>query len=185
MNAFALISDLRERGATLRADGDALRVLPSTVLTDNDRAAIRAHKAEILRALETYQAAPNVTPATVRDFDAGAAYRAHSSPVAGVGDATAESEITALLAIFADTLARIAAGAAEPETAEAFRDALADCDAFIRRSHAERVTAKEIDRHGAIIGAVHVMAKEILRTSDAHKATSGTVPLSKSKGGDL
>ena len=64
MTAPALISTLRERGATLRAEGDRLRVTPATVLTDCDRAEIRAHKAEILRALDTTQAPAEIAPAT-------------------------------------------------------------------------------------------------------------------------
>ncbi len=165
MTALAFIEDLRCRGAVLEAAGGRLRVTPATVLTDTDRATWQAHKPEILAALQS-------------------ATGTHQGAAVALVDATSESEITALREIFADTLAHIEDGAAEPETAEAFRAALADCEAFIKRSHAERVTAKEIDRHGAIIGALHVMAKELRRTSDAHKATSGTVPLSESKVGE-
>jgi hypothetical protein len=44
---------LRESGLTIKMDGDALRVSPKDALTDETRALIRAHKAELLDALST------------------------------------------------------------------------------------------------------------------------------------
>ena len=52
MTAPAFILGLQERGATLQLEGEALRVTPSTVLTDADRAAWREHKREITTLLE-------------------------------------------------------------------------------------------------------------------------------------
>jgi hypothetical protein len=52
LNATALLATLRERGASVRADGDRLKVKNDAALTDSDRAAIRHHKAAILELLE-------------------------------------------------------------------------------------------------------------------------------------
>jgi hypothetical protein len=56
LNALAFLEDLRARGATVEADGSRLLVTPATVLTPADVETWKAHKAEILRALETHQA---------------------------------------------------------------------------------------------------------------------------------
>jgi len=67
MNAPALLRELSPRGATVALEGEALRVQPSRVLTDELRAAIRCHKSELLQFLtrenvsrEYPQPAPNV-----------------------------------------------------------------------------------------------------------------------------
>ncbi len=51
MNAPALLRELSTRGATVALEGEALRVQPSRVLTDELRAAIRCHKSELLQFL--------------------------------------------------------------------------------------------------------------------------------------
>jgi hypothetical protein len=51
MYAVELIENLGRRGIHLIADGDGIIVEPSRLLTDTDRAAIRAHKAELLALL--------------------------------------------------------------------------------------------------------------------------------------
>jgi hypothetical protein len=51
LNALAFVTDLRARGAALEIEGDGLRVTPSTVLTDSDRATWKAQKPQILAML--------------------------------------------------------------------------------------------------------------------------------------
>jgi hypothetical protein len=52
MSAQALVLALIARGVALAIDGDGLRVdAPPGILTDADRASIRAHKAEIIAQL--------------------------------------------------------------------------------------------------------------------------------------
>lgn len=51
MHAVELIENLGRRGIRLIADGDGIIVEPSRLLTDTDRAAIRAHKAELMALL--------------------------------------------------------------------------------------------------------------------------------------
>lgn len=51
MNAPALLRELSTRGVTVALEGEALRVQPSRVLTDELRAAIRCHKSELLQFL--------------------------------------------------------------------------------------------------------------------------------------
>ena len=51
MNAQSLIETLSEKGVRLIPDGDGLVVEPASKLTDADRRAIRAHKAELLHLL--------------------------------------------------------------------------------------------------------------------------------------
>ena len=61
MTAEALYLDLFGRGLRLRADDDGrLIVSPGDLLTDDDRAAIRQHKDELL-AIVDYAATPSVT----------------------------------------------------------------------------------------------------------------------------
>jgi hypothetical protein len=51
MTAGALLDTLAQRGVKLVPDGNALIAQPASKLTDADREAIRAHKAEVLRLL--------------------------------------------------------------------------------------------------------------------------------------
>ena len=51
MNAAILIADLQCRGVKLVADGERLRCRPRSTLTENDVAALRTHKAEVLARL--------------------------------------------------------------------------------------------------------------------------------------
>ena len=51
MTAAALIAELRARGVTLVADGERLRCRPRSTLTDDDLAALRTHKVEVLAQL--------------------------------------------------------------------------------------------------------------------------------------
>jgi hypothetical protein len=51
MNAHTLLSDFRSRGIALIPNGEKLTVEPASRLTDADRAAIRAAKAELLAVL--------------------------------------------------------------------------------------------------------------------------------------
>ncbi len=51
MNAQTFIEALQSRGALLEVESGRLRITPANALTDADREAWRAHKAEILRAL--------------------------------------------------------------------------------------------------------------------------------------
>src|SRR5215470_12904392 len=55
MTAADLLTSLRGRGLTLTADGDALVVRPRDLLTDELRAAIRAHKRDLLAELPRYR----------------------------------------------------------------------------------------------------------------------------------
>ena len=55
MTAAELLTTLRLRGLTLAADGDALIVRPRDRLTDELRAAIRAHKRDLLAELPRYR----------------------------------------------------------------------------------------------------------------------------------
>jgi tubulysin polyketide synthase-like protein len=74
MSAPELLSDLLARGVQVWRDGDLLRYrAPKGTLTDADRASIRAHKAELLRALVTCTSCNWLTPAgsCVRGFDVG------------------------------------------------------------------------------------------------------------------
>lgn len=55
MTAADLLTTLRSRGLTVVADGDALKVGPRNRLTDELRAAIRAHKPALLAELPRYR----------------------------------------------------------------------------------------------------------------------------------
>lgn len=55
MTAEDLLATLRERGLIVAADGDALTVRPRELLTDELRAAIRAHKRDLLAELPRYR----------------------------------------------------------------------------------------------------------------------------------
>jgi len=55
MTAADLLRTLRKRGLTVAADSDALTVRPRNLLTDDLRAAIRAHKRDLLAELPRYR----------------------------------------------------------------------------------------------------------------------------------
>ena len=68
MGAFDILNHLRERGVTLTPEPDGnIRVKPGGVLTDADRAEIRAHKPELVALLQRQQPArqpvPEIPPA--------------------------------------------------------------------------------------------------------------------------
>ena len=58
MTTAALIAELQARGVTLVPDGDLLRCRPKSSLTEDDLAALRTNKPEVLRLLrkEEYEA---------------------------------------------------------------------------------------------------------------------------------
>jgi SOS-response transcriptional repressor LexA len=60
MNAQSLIETLSEKGVRLIPDGDGLVVEPASRLTDAEREAIRAHKAELLQQLAAGQPCEHV-----------------------------------------------------------------------------------------------------------------------------
>ncbi len=102
MNAPALLRELSTRGATVALEGEALRVQPSRVLTDELRAAIRCHKSELLQFLtrenvsrEYSEAAPDVAgdalAALAREVEA-ARVGAHVHPTPRVLAAWREAE---------------------------------------------------------------------------------------------
>ncbi len=49
--AYVLVLDFEARGIHISRDGDVLTVGPSYLLTDHDRAVIRAYKPDLLRLL--------------------------------------------------------------------------------------------------------------------------------------
>jgi hypothetical protein len=51
MNAQSLLENLQKRGAALQINGAVVRVSPSSILTDDDRALIRAFKPALLELL--------------------------------------------------------------------------------------------------------------------------------------
>jgi len=53
MKATTLIESFSARGFSVWADGDAIKVAPSSALTDEDRAVIRERKAELLALLRS------------------------------------------------------------------------------------------------------------------------------------
>lgn len=64
MGAFDILNHLRERGVTLTPGSDGnIRVKPGGVLTDAERAEIRAHKPELVALLQRQQ--PTRQPAPV------------------------------------------------------------------------------------------------------------------------
>jgi citrate lyase beta subunit len=63
MGARDLLAELADLGVTVTADGDKLVIRPASKLTDDLRAALRAHKAELLAA--TSLAAPEGHLATI------------------------------------------------------------------------------------------------------------------------
>lgn len=60
MNAASLIESLAWRGISVLADGDTIKVSPASGLTDEDRLAIRDHKAELLALLGRQPDAPRL-----------------------------------------------------------------------------------------------------------------------------
>lgn len=53
--AYVLLIDFEARGIHVHRDGDVLSVGPSHLLTDDDRAILRAYKPDLLRLLEYSQ----------------------------------------------------------------------------------------------------------------------------------
>jgi len=53
MSAAILVGELAARGIRLSVNGEAVRVEPASALTDEDRQAIRDHKAEVLSILRS------------------------------------------------------------------------------------------------------------------------------------
>jgi hypothetical protein len=71
MDANALLSDFRSRGIDLVPNGEKLTVTPSSRLTDDDRAVLRAYKCDLLRILSRSAGTPeHVIEATFRDAPA-------------------------------------------------------------------------------------------------------------------
>ena len=58
MGAAQVLAHLQAAGFRLHADGDRLTVAPASLLRDDDRDIIRAHKAELLALLTAAQALP-------------------------------------------------------------------------------------------------------------------------------
>jgi ribosomal protein L37AE/L43A len=58
MRADTLIESLSDRGFTVLADGNTIKVSPSSALTAEDRQAIRDHKAELLELLTSGHLCP-------------------------------------------------------------------------------------------------------------------------------
>lgn len=67
MTAQTLLDTLTQRGVRLIPDGTAIVVNPASRLTDADRQAIRAHKAELLRVLTGENHTVTAVPAPARD----------------------------------------------------------------------------------------------------------------------
>src|SRR6266571_1250387 len=67
MTPHAILTELKARGIQLRRDGDGLLAFPKDNLTDELRALIREHKAELLEAVAKDQAEALPSPAD-RDF---------------------------------------------------------------------------------------------------------------------
>jgi hypothetical protein len=64
MDAHTLLSDFRSRGIVLVPNGEKLTVSPAELLTDDDRAVIRAYKRDLLSILSN--TADQVIEATFR-----------------------------------------------------------------------------------------------------------------------
>jgi len=77
MGMPAILFDLQSRGFHLDVMGNQLRVVPASMLTDDLRASIRAHKPEILAALEARQdsVTPSPTPQPPEPQDSAQAVR--------------------------------------------------------------------------------------------------------------
>jgi hypothetical protein len=65
MNAQALLENLQARGAALQINGAVVRVSPSSILTDDDRALIRELKPALLELLSSNAEAQ--APALIED----------------------------------------------------------------------------------------------------------------------
>jgi TubC N-terminal docking domain len=48
-----LVGTLRDRGVTLKPDGDLLRIRPASMVSPDEKAALRVHKAEVLALLRS------------------------------------------------------------------------------------------------------------------------------------
>lgn len=66
MSAAELLLDLDRRGIRLEAHGDRLRYHPRLALTPELLDRLKAHKAELLKALERYE-----ERAAIREYEAG------------------------------------------------------------------------------------------------------------------
>jgi hypothetical protein len=66
MDAYVLFTDLRRRGLNLALEGDdRIVVSPSTLLTDEDRVAIRQSKPDLLRILSKSRETPDLPEGAV------------------------------------------------------------------------------------------------------------------------
>jgi TubC N-terminal docking domain len=65
--AMALVERLRARGVELTTDGRRIGVSPVGVLTDEDRAALKRHKAEVVRLLGARPTPLMLDEATLRE----------------------------------------------------------------------------------------------------------------------
>lgn len=52
LDALTLLWDLEARHCTIRLNGEQLLIGPRTILTDDDRAAIRQHKPELVHLVQ-------------------------------------------------------------------------------------------------------------------------------------
>jgi hypothetical protein len=68
MTASALVDKLRARGVELITDGSRLGVRPAGALTEEERAALRQHKAEVLALLGRAEAVSMSLPAMVAAY---------------------------------------------------------------------------------------------------------------------
>jgi hypothetical protein len=66
MNAADLLLDIERRGIRLEAHGDRLRYHPRSALTPDLLDRLKAHKAELLEAIERFE-----ERAAIMEFDAG------------------------------------------------------------------------------------------------------------------
>lgn len=66
MSAAEIVADLARRGIRLEADGERLRYFPRSALTPDLLDRLKAHKAELLAAIERFE-----ERAAIREFDAG------------------------------------------------------------------------------------------------------------------
>lgn len=78
MSAHAFVLSLESRGAALEVEAGHLRVTPSHVLTDADRAMWKENRRAILQVLASpfFGVVPNVASTCRTVFDVGAAYNA-------------------------------------------------------------------------------------------------------------
>ncbi len=70
MELHTLLDSLSSRGAVLSLKSGVVNVRPRSVLTDNDRAAIREHKPALLSLLQSTLAPPGLPPRDGATWDA-------------------------------------------------------------------------------------------------------------------